>query len=110
MTKRKKVKKEKIFPKILIVQSQHVWGGAHPSNSHLGGRGWRGQGGDLPGTVVQKHGRVWCVTLGEKVNCQQTFPTPDSSGLASCTFNKAAAATARRLINTGKLTSEELLN
>lgn len=48
--------------------------------------------------------------MGEMVNCQQTFPTPDSSGLASCTFNKEAAATAGQLINTGKLTSEELLN
>lgn len=63
------------------------------------------EGGEFPGTAVEKHGRVRSATLGEKVNRQQTFPTPDLLCMASCTFNKEAAATAEQLIDTGKPTS-----
>lgn len=70
-----------------------------------GGRHVEREGGEFPGMVVEAHVRVCFATLGEKVNCQQTFPTPDIFCVASYTFNKEAAATTERLINTGKLTS-----
>lgn len=58
--------------------------------------------GQKPGERVA----AWALaTWWEKVNCQQTFPTSDIFCMESYAFNKEAAATAERLINTGKLTS-----
>lgn len=63
------------------------------------------EGGEFPGMGVEEHVRACSTALGEKVHCQQTFPTPAIFCMVSCTFNKEAAATTERLINTGKLTS-----
>lgn len=63
------------------------------------------EGGEFPRMVIEEHGEVCSPTSGEKVNCQQTFPIPDIFCMASYTFNKEAAATTERLINTSKLTS-----
>lgn len=94
------------------MQSQSVeWRLTLVTNSCGAGRGFEGgrhvkrEGGESPGTVVEEHVRICSATLREKGNCQQTFPTPDIFCMARGTFNKEAAATTERLINTGKLTS-----
>lgn len=60
------------------------------------GRPMENDRGKFPRTAIKKHVRVCSTTRGEMMNCQEPFLTPDIFCMASCTFNKAAAATAEQ--------------